>query len=72
MTVTLIMRHDTDSYNGRSSMAAIASDEAAAKRWIQDEVDGKHGPGWTYMQGKDADWWIEYGTFSLVPTIVNE
>jgi hypothetical protein len=70
-TVIVIEQHDVDSMNGFAVFRALATDVTAAKRWIQDEVDGKHKAGHRYMQGKDADWWIQYGTFSLKETQVH-
>lgn len=66
MKVIVIKRHVTDSWNPPNPIfLAVASDEKAAKSWIQDEVDMNHDSGHSYMQGKDADWWIAQGTFSL-------
>lgn len=71
MQVIVIMQQSPDSWNGTSHYRAVAIDEEAAKRWVQDEVDQKHGNGHLYMQGKTADWWInEYPVFKLVPTEV--
>lgn len=71
-TAIVIKAHETESYNaGPGRFCAVAKDEEAAKRWIQDEVDRKHGET-AYMQGKDADWWIEYGAFSLTEVEVVE
>lgn len=71
MDVVLIKRHVTDSWNPPPPVCvAVAADEDAAKRWIQDEVDGKHESTHSYMKGKDADWWIKYGTFTLTPATI--
>lgn len=70
-TVVIIQKHNTDSHSGRSSFAAVAKDVLSAKQWIQDEVDHKHDNGNRYVQGKDADWWIQYGTFSLNTVVVH-
>ena len=73
MKVVVIERHVVDSYSGPPPMfCAVAVDEVAAKLWIEDEVDGKHKSGHRYAEGKTADWWIQYGTFSLTPTEVYE
>ena len=64
-TVTVIHHRDVDSYTGLSIFVAVAADEDAARQWIQDEVDGRHTSGNQYMKGQSADWWIQYGTFSL-------
>jgi len=67
MNVIVIEKHDVNSWNYIMPVfQAICSDEDVAKKWIQDEVDGKHpNSGTRYMRNKDADWWIKYGTFSL-------
>lgn len=67
MVVYVVNRYHTDSWNSPPpSMRAIADSFETAKRWIQDEVDGKHkDSNWSYMEGKDADWWLAYGTFSI-------
>lgn len=65
MQVIVIKRHQVDSWNGVSTFLTVAVDEDAAIRWIQDEVDHKHGSGHTYAEGKSALWWINYGTFSI-------
>lgn len=67
MQVVVIKRHTTDSWAGPPPIfVAVAENEYAAKQWIQDEVDGKHNSGCSYASGQSADWWIEYGTFSLM------
>jgi hypothetical protein len=66
MNVVVIKRHAIDSWNPPPpTLLAITSDIDVARRWIQEEVDGVHKSGHTYMQGKDADWWLEQGVFSL-------
>ena len=65
MNVVVIKRHSPDGFTSPIFMA-IAQDVYAAKIWIKDEVDGLHtSPKHSYMQGKDAEWWIEDGIFSL-------
>lgn len=64
-TVVVILQNETDSMSGRSWFRAVAANKEAAKQWVQNEVDHKHESGHQYAQGKTADWWIEYGTFSL-------
>lgn len=71
-TVIVVMRNNVDSYNGSSHFVAVAVDKEAAKRWIQDEVDGKHRGARQYAQGNSADWWIETGIFSLHEHFVQE
>lgn len=67
MNVVVVRRHVVDSWNvPPPEICAVAIDIEAAKQWIQDEVDHKHDYSNTYMQGKNADWWIEYGIFSLL------
>jgi hypothetical protein len=64
--IVVIERCATETWAGPPPvLAAVASDEEAAKRWIQDEVDGKHNSGHSYASGHSAEWWIEYGTFRL-------
>lgn len=71
MHVIVVKRQNTDSYNAPPpQVVAIAVDDAAAIQWVQDEVDGKHPSGWSYAQGHDASWWIDYGTFALEKTEV--
>lgn len=71
--MVVVKRHQTDTYHaGPPVFCVVAVNERAAKQWIQDEVDGKHNSGNRYAQGKDADWWIEYGTFSLTKVDVQE
>jgi hypothetical protein len=70
-TVVVIIQNDTDSMVGRSWFRAVAKDEAAAKQWIQDEVDHKHDNGNRYAQGQTADWWIQYRTFDLKTVTVH-
>jgi len=71
MQVIVILQSSPDSMSGAQWFRAVAIDEEAAKRWVQDEVDHKHGNGHQYMEGKTADWWInEYPAFKLVPTEV--
>lgn len=66
MQVIVVERNVTDSWNAPPPVfLAVAKSENAAKKWIQDEVDGHHNTSHSYMQGKDADWWIAQGTFSL-------
>lgn len=73
MQVIVVMQSDPSSYVGTSAFCTVAIDKEAAKRWIQDEVDQKHGNSHLYMQGKTADWWInDYPVFKLVPTEVLE
>lgn len=71
-STVVVKRHETDSWNaGPPVFCVVASSEGAAKAWIQDEVDGKHDDsGHRYAQGKDADWWLKYGTFSITPVEV--
>lgn len=65
MNVYIIFKNDADSSNSTSKFAAVARDIPAAMKWIQDEVDGKHENGNRYAKGKDAQWWINNGWFSL-------
>lgn len=66
-TVVAIWYHELNSWNGRDHIMAVAENDEAAMRWLQDEVDEKHSNGTSYMQGETAQWWINYGTFSLKP-----
>jgi hypothetical protein len=75
LELVVIKKYDTDSWNSApAQFMAVALDEEAAKRWIQDEVDGKHrSDGYQeYALGHDADWWIAYGTFRLSTVQVQE
>lgn len=66
MQVIVILQSDPASSQGGSSFKAVALDREAALRWVQDEVDQKHDTGHQYMQGKNAEWWInEYPVFEL-------
>lgn len=71
MNVYVIKRHETDSWNaGPPVFCAVAGSQESALRWIQDEVDHKHDSGHRYMQGKPAQRWVDYGTFSIKETEV--
>lgn len=63
--VSVVKKHDPNSYNSIPRIVAICIDENASKRWIQDEVDGRHEDGHSYMTGKDAAWWIKNGYFTI-------
>lgn len=67
--MVVVKKHQTESWNpGPPLFCVVATDEGAAKRWIQDEVDGKHDPSFSsFAKGKTADWWLAYGTFSITP-----
>lgn len=66
MDIYVVQHHTVDSWNGPPpTFAAVGIDEEAAKVWIQDEVDGKHQSSHSYAQGHTADWWLEYGAFSI-------
>lgn len=69
-SIIVIKTYNPDSMNSVSHFAALAVNEEAAKRWIQDEVDDLHGVH-GYMKGKSADWWIENRYFSLHPTKIH-
>lgn len=65
-SVIVIFYKDTGSWTaGPPTFLAVAEDYNAALKWIQNEVDGKHGSGRGYMQGKPAGWWIEQGVMVL-------
>jgi len=66
MKLVAVKKHDPDSLQGRDVFLVVCTNETAAKKWIQEEVDGKHPDSkTTYMQGQTADWWIQQGYFSL-------